>query len=45
MTTQEAIQPVRNESFGLVWMLAIRSIGLTAGVAVAMLLVAALISR
>jgi len=45
MTTQEAIQPVRHGSFGLVWALAIRSIGLTAGVALAMLLVAALISH
>jgi len=45
MTTQEGIQPLRHESFGLVWTLAIRSIGLTAGVAIALLLVAALISR
>jgi hypothetical protein len=45
MTTEQAIQPVSHESFSLVWTLAIRSIGLTAGVAIAMLLFAALISR
>ena len=45
MTTEEAIQPAKNESLGLVWTLAIRSIGLTAGVAIAMLILAALLSR
>ena len=45
MTTEDAIQPIHNGSFGLLWTLAIRSIGLTAGVAIAMLLVAALITR
>ena len=45
MTTEQAIQPVKHGSFGLLWTLAIRSVGLTAGVAIALLLVAALISR
>lgn len=43
MTTQNATYPVTNESFGLVWTLVTRSVGLTAGLALAMLLVAALI--
>jgi len=43
--SEQALQPVGQGSFGLLWMLAIRSIGLTAGVAIALLLAAALISR
>ena len=45
MMTEQAIQPVTRGSLGLVWTLAIRSIGLTAGVAIALLIAAALISR
>jgi hypothetical protein len=44
METERASQPVTHSSFGLVWTLVTRSIGLTAGLAVALLLVAALIS-
>lgn len=43
MTTGRASQPVIHGSFGLLWTLVTRSIGLAAGMAVAMLLVAALI--
>jgi hypothetical protein len=45
MTTDHALQPVAQGSFSLVWTLVTRSIGLTAGVALALLLMAALISR
>jgi hypothetical protein len=45
MATEQAVQPVRHGSLSLLWTLAIRSIGLTAGVALALLLAAALISR
>jgi len=45
MTTEHAVQPVTRGSFGLVWTLVTRAVGLTAGVAVALLVMAALISR
>jgi hypothetical protein len=45
MMTEQASQPVSHGSFNLLWTLAIRSIGVTAGVAVALLLAAALIAR
>lgn len=44
MTTERAALPVTNGSLGLLWTLVTRSIGLTAGLAVALLLMAALIS-
>jgi hypothetical protein len=44
MVTQDAAQHVTMGSLGLVWTLVTRSIGLTAGLAVAMLLLSALIS-
>lgn len=44
MTTEGAGQPVTHGSLRLLWTLVARSIGLTAGLAVALLLVAALIS-
>jgi hypothetical protein len=45
MTTSSAAQPViPTGSFTLLWTLVTRSIGLTAGLAVAMLIVAALFS-
>jgi hypothetical protein len=44
MNTHTAIEPVTAGSFGLIWTLITRSVGLTAGLAVAMLIVAALLS-
>ena len=44
MTTQTAIQPVTNGSFSVLWTLVTRSVGLTAGLAIALLIMAALIS-
>lgn len=44
MTTEHAAQPVTDASLGLLWTLVTRSVGLTAGLAVALLLFAALIS-
>jgi hypothetical protein len=44
MTTERAAQSVTHGSLGLLWTLVTRSIGLTAGLAVALLLMAALIS-
>jgi hypothetical protein len=45
MTTDNAAQPVNSDSFSLIWTLITRSIGLTAGLAVAMLIVVALLSQ
>jgi hypothetical protein len=46
MPTEQALEPVsRRGSLNLLWTLAIRAVGLTAGVAIALLLVAALIAR
>ena len=45
MTTEYASQSVTKGTLGLVWKLVSRSVGLTAGLAVALLIVAALISR
>jgi hypothetical protein len=44
MNTQTAAQPFTAGSLGLVWTLVTWSVGLTAGLAVAMLIVAALLS-
>jgi hypothetical protein len=44
MATELAAQPVTDGSLGLLWTLVTRSVGLTAGLAVALLLFAALIS-
>lgn len=44
MTNQRALHPFTPGSFNLLWTLVTRSIGLTAGLAVALLLMAALIS-
>ena len=44
MTTQSAAQPVTHGSFSLLWTLVTRSVGLTAGLAIALLIMAALIS-
>jgi hypothetical protein len=44
MATKTARKPVTAASFTLIWTLITRSVGLTAGLAVAMLLVAALLS-
>ena len=44
MTTQYAAQPFTSGSLGLLWTLVTRSVGLTACLAVALLLMAALIS-
>jgi hypothetical protein len=44
MATESAAQPVTHDSLGLMWALVTRSVGLTAGLAVALLLFAALIS-
>ena len=44
MDTKTALEPVTVASFTLIWTLITRSVGLTAGLAVAMLLVAALLS-
>jgi hypothetical protein len=43
MATNSAAQSVSHGSFGLLWILVMRSVGLTAGLAIALLLVAALI--
>jgi hypothetical protein len=45
MTTEHAMQPVGHGSFSVLWTLVMRAVGLTAGVAIALLLMAALISR
>ena len=45
MTTEHASPPVTSGSFGLVWTLVARSVGVTAGIAVALLIVAALIAK
>jgi hypothetical protein len=44
MTTEEASQPRTHGSLRLLWTLVTRSVGLTAGLAIALLLFAALIS-
>jgi hypothetical protein len=44
MSTHTTIQPVAAGSFGLIWTLIARSVGLTAGLAVAMLIAASLLS-
>ena len=44
MTTNSAAQSVTTPSFILLWTLVTRAVGLTAGLAVAMLIMAALIS-
>jgi hypothetical protein len=44
MDTKSALEPVTSASFALIWALITRSVGLTAGLAVAMLVVAALLS-
>jgi hypothetical protein len=44
MNKETAIQPVTVASFALIWTLITRSVGLTAGLAVAMLVMAALLS-
>lgn len=44
MATNSAAASVTTGSFGLIWTLVTRSVGLTAGLAVALLIVAALIS-
>ena len=44
MTNTRALHPVTPGSFRLLWTLVTRSVGLTAGLAVALLLMAALIS-
>ena len=45
MTTESAALPVTRGSLGLLWTLVTRSVGLTAGLAVALLIAAALLSR
>jgi hypothetical protein len=44
MTTNSAAQPITIGSFSLLWTLVTRAVGLTAGLAVALLIMAALIS-
>jgi hypothetical protein len=44
MVTQDASQPFTTGSLGLVWTLVTRAVGLTAGLAIALLLLSALIS-
>jgi len=44
MSVDAAAQRVTNGSLGLVWTLVTRSVGLTAGLAIALLLLSALIS-
>lgn len=44
MTTNSAVQPFTTGSIALLWTLVTRSVGLTAGLAVALLIMAALIS-
>ena len=45
MSADAAAQRVTNGSLGMVWTLVTRAVGLTAGVAVALLLILALSSR
>ncbi|MCU1382720.1 MAG: hypothetical protein JWL71_1417 [Acidobacteria bacterium] len=45
MTTQSASPRVANGSLGLLWTLVTRSVGLTAGLAIALLLISALMSN
>jgi hypothetical protein len=44
MITPTVTQPITPGSFGLVWTLVTRAVGLTAGLGVAMLIMAALMS-
>jgi hypothetical protein len=44
MMTNDVVQPVARESVALVWTLIARSVGLTAGVGIALLGMAALLS-
>ena len=44
MTNERALHPVTPGSFNLLWTRVTRSVGLTAGLAVALLIMAALIS-
>jgi hypothetical protein len=44
LTNDDVAQPVARESVALVWTLVTRSVGLTAGVGIALLAVAALLS-
>jgi len=44
MRTNAAVQPVARESVVVVWTLVARSVGLTAGVAIVLLAMAALLS-
>jgi hypothetical protein len=44
MTTERAVQPFTQGSLGLLWTLVSRSVALTAGLAVTLLLMAALLS-
>ena len=44
MSTNAAVQPVARESVMVVWALVARSVGLTAGVAIVLLAMAALLS-
>jgi hypothetical protein len=45
MTTNSAAQPANHGSLGLLWTLVMRSVGLTAGLAIALLIMAALIAQ
>ena len=45
MTNESALHPFTPGSFNLLWTLVTRSVGLTAGLAAALLLLAALISN
>jgi hypothetical protein len=44
MTTNAAVQPVARESVAMMWTLVARSVGLTAGVGIVLLAMAALLS-
>jgi hypothetical protein len=44
MASKTAMEPVTVASFTLIWTLVTRSVGLTAGLAIAMLVMAALLS-
>jgi hypothetical protein len=44
MTTNAAVEPVARESVAMVWTLVARSVGLTTGVAIVLLAMAALLS-
>jgi len=44
MNTHTVMQPVTAESFDMIWTLIVRSVGLSAGLAVAMLIAASLLS-